>query len=118
MSWDQLPTENSADCSMSRSSTRSLAPYYLNQAVDRPADELADALEAFRPAGSVLELACGPGLQTSQPLCGTRRTLRRWTRPRKMLAIVASWMGDDWVRRRCLRGLHLRQGAGPPLGCT
>jgi trans-aconitate methyltransferase len=46
-----------------------LAPEYLDQTLDLPGGaELADALEAFRPTGSVLELACGPGTWTPQLL--------------------------------------------------
>ena len=46
-----------------------LAPEYLDQGLDLPGGaELADALDAFRPAGSVLELACGPGVWTRQLL--------------------------------------------------
>ena len=46
-----------------------LAPDYLKQGLDLPGgDELAAALAAFRPAGSVLELACGPGVWTGQLL--------------------------------------------------
>src|ERR1700728_1659789 len=42
---------------------------YLDQDLDLPGgDELAEALERFRPAGSVLELACGPGVWTGQLL--------------------------------------------------
>src|ERR1700733_12852969 len=49
---------------------RALAPDYLDQNLDLPGigeavAELAGALDAFRPAGSVLELACGPGVGTS-----------------------------------------------------
>jgi SAM-dependent methyltransferase len=48
-----------------------LAPDYLDQNLDLPGigeavAELTDALDAFRPAGSVLELACGPGVWTGQ----------------------------------------------------
>jgi hypothetical protein len=46
-----------------------LAPKYLDQGLDLPGGaELDDALDAFRPAGSVLELACGPGTWTRQLL--------------------------------------------------
>jgi len=46
-----------------------LAPEYLDQGLDLPGGaELADALDAFRPTGSVLELACGPGTWTPQLL--------------------------------------------------
>jgi SAM-dependent methyltransferase len=48
---------------------RALAPDYLNQVLDLPgAGELTRALDAFRPTGSVLELACGPGVWTAQIL--------------------------------------------------
>jgi trans-aconitate methyltransferase len=46
-----------------------LAPEYLDRGIDLPgAAELTDALDAFRPAGSVLELACGPGTWTPRLL--------------------------------------------------
>jgi SAM-dependent methyltransferase len=46
-----------------------LAPEYLDQGLDLPGGtELTDALDAFRPTGSVLELACGPGVWTAQLL--------------------------------------------------
>jgi SAM-dependent methyltransferase len=46
-----------------------LAPDYLNQGLDLPGGaEVTDALEAFRPAGNILELACGPGVWTGQLL--------------------------------------------------
>ena len=48
---------------------RALAADYLGQGLDLPGgDELTEALEAFRPTGSVLELACGPGTWTGQLL--------------------------------------------------
>ena len=38
---------------------RAIAPDYLRQGLDLPGgNELTEALEAFRPTGSVLELAC------------------------------------------------------------
>lgn len=46
-----------------------LAPDYLDQFLDLPGGaEPAEALNAFRPTGSVLELACGPGTWTPQLL--------------------------------------------------
>jgi SAM-dependent methyltransferase len=46
-----------------------LAPDYLSQGLDLPGGaELDDALEAFQPRGSVLDLACGPGTWTGQLL--------------------------------------------------
>jgi len=57
-----------------RAYCRALAPDYLSHELDLPGyGELAEALEEFRPAGSVLELACGPGVWT-RPCCGTRST--------------------------------------------
>lgn len=48
---------------------RALAPDYLDQGLDLPGgEELVAALDAFRPTGSVLELACGPGVWTGQLL--------------------------------------------------
>src|ERR1700722_5392067 len=48
---------------------RALGADYLDQGLDLPGGgELAEALEAFQPTGSVLELACGPGVWTGQLL--------------------------------------------------
>jgi SAM-dependent methyltransferase len=48
---------------------RALAPDYLSQSLNLPGgDELIEALSAFQPTGSVLELACGPGVWTTQLL--------------------------------------------------
>jgi SAM-dependent methyltransferase len=48
---------------------RALSADYLDQGFDLlGAHELAEALDAFRPAGRVLELACGPGVWTRQLL--------------------------------------------------
>jgi SAM-dependent methyltransferase len=46
-----------------------LAPDFFDQLLDLPGgDELTVALDAFRPANSVLDLACGPGSWTAQLL--------------------------------------------------
>ena len=71
-----------------------LAPDYLDQGLDLPGvgelvAELADALDAFRPAGSVLELACGPGVWTSQLLRHASDVTAVDASP-EMLAIAAS----------------------------
>jgi SAM-dependent methyltransferase len=59
---DQLLTEQRAYYS-------AIAPDYLDLVFDLPGGaELTDALDAFRPEGSVLELACGPGVWTRQLL--------------------------------------------------
>jgi SAM-dependent methyltransferase len=48
---------------------RALAADYLDQDLDLPGgDELTQALDAFQPKGSVLELACGPGVWTGKLL--------------------------------------------------
>jgi 2-polyprenyl-3-methyl-5-hydroxy-6-metoxy-1,4-benzoquinol methylase len=48
---------------------RAVAPEYEGHALPfEGGDELAAALDAFRPEGSVLELACGPGVWTGQLL--------------------------------------------------
>ena len=52
---------------------------YLHQNLDLPGgQELAEALEAFRPAGQVLELACGPGVWTGQLLRHAPTRRRTW----------------------------------------
>jgi SAM-dependent methyltransferase len=77
---------------------RSLAADYLSQGLDLPGgDELAGALEAFGPTGSVLELACGPGTWTSQLLRHATDVTAVDASP-EMLAIAAARVGDDRVR--------------------
>jgi demethylmenaquinone methyltransferase/2-methoxy-6-polyprenyl-1,4-benzoquinol methylase len=77
---------------------RSLAADYLNQGLDLSGgDELAAALEAFRPTGSVLELACGPGVWTSQLLRHATDVTAVDASP-EMLAIAAARVGNDRVR--------------------
>ena len=67
-----------------------LAPDYLDQGLDLPGgDEITDALDAFRPAGSVLEFACGPGTWTLQLLCHASDVTAVDASP-EMLAIAAS----------------------------
>ena len=46
---------------------RAVAAEYENHAIDAPGqDELLAAIDSFRPAGDVLELACGPGVWTER----------------------------------------------------
>jgi SAM-dependent methyltransferase len=77
---------------------RALAPHYLDQGLDLPGgDELAQALEAFRPTGSVLELACGPGVWTRQLLRHATELTAVDASP-EMLAIASARIGDERVR--------------------
>ena len=71
-----------------------LAPDYLDQGLDLPGgDELADALDVFRPEGSVLELACGPGSWTPQLLRYASDVTAVDASP-EMLAIAAGRVPD------------------------
>ena len=76
-----------------------LAPDYRDQGLDLPGGAgLTDALDAFRPAGSVLELACGPGTWTRQLLRHASDVTAVDASP-EMLAIAASRVpGDAPVR--------------------
>ncbi len=75
-----------------------LAPDYLDQGLDLPGgDELEEALEAFRPTGSVLELACGPGTWTGQ-LLRHAADVTAVDASAEMLAIAAGRVGDERVR--------------------
>lgn len=50
---------------------RAVAADYLDQGLDLPGGGgVIEALKAFRPTGSVLELACGPGVWTGQLMSG------------------------------------------------
>jgi SAM-dependent methyltransferase len=66
-----------------------LAPEYLDQGLDLPGGgEVTAALDAFRPAGSVLELACGPGVWTCQ-LLGHASDVTAVDASTEMLALAA-----------------------------
>jgi SAM-dependent methyltransferase len=60
-------------------------------------NELLAALDAFRPAGRVLELACGPGGWTQRLLRHADRVLAVDAAP-EMLAIASARVGDERVR--------------------
>jgi SAM-dependent methyltransferase len=77
---------------------RALSGDYLDQVLDLPgADELTEALDAFQPEGSVLELACGPGVWTSQLLRYATDVTAVDASP-EMLAIAAARVGRERVR--------------------
>lgn len=59
--------------------------------------ELAAAVDAFRPTGSVLELACGPGTWTRQ-LLRHADEVTAVDASSKMLAIAAARVGEERVR--------------------
>jgi len=67
-----------------------LAPDFSGQFLDLPGgDEVTGAVAAFRPAGSVLELACGPGTWTASLLRHASDVTAVDASP-EMLAIAAS----------------------------
>lgn len=77
---------------------RAVAAEYYGHALDlRGGDELTAALEAFRPAGSVLELACGPGTWTSR-LLRHAADLTAVDASAEMLAIAATRLRGQRVR--------------------
>ncbi|TDD18311.1 class I SAM-dependent methyltransferase [Nonomuraea diastatica] len=74
---------------------RAVAPEYERHALPFPgASELSAALDTFRPAGSVLELACGPGTWTPQLLQHATDVTALDASP-EMLAIASTRVGED-----------------------
>jgi SAM-dependent methyltransferase len=77
---------------------RALAADYLNQGLDLPGGgEMTEALDAFQPTGSVLELACGPGVWTGRLLRYAADVTAVDASP-EMLAIAAACVGRERVR--------------------
>lgn len=77
---------------------RAVAAEYGQHALPFPGGaELTDALDAFRPAGSVLELACGPGTWTGRLLRHATDVTAVDASP-EMLAIAAARTADERVR--------------------
>jgi SAM-dependent methyltransferase len=76
---------------------RALAPDYLDQGLDLPGGDFTDVLDAFAPTGSVLELACGPGMWTGQLLRYASDVTAVDASP-EMLAIAKARVGEERVR--------------------
>ena len=76
---------------------RALAPDYLDQVLDLPGGDFTDVLDAFAPTGSVLELACGPGMWTSQLLRYASDVTAVDASP-EMLALAKARVGEERVR--------------------
>jgi SAM-dependent methyltransferase len=77
---------------------RALAADYLDQGLDLPGgDELTEALDAFQPKGSVLELACGPGVWTGK-LLSHAADVTAVDGSAEMLAAAAARVGRQRVR--------------------
>ncbi|WP_327104506.1 class I SAM-dependent methyltransferase [Nonomuraea glycinis] len=74
---------------------RAIAAEYERHALPFPGvSELSAALDAFRPAGSVLELACGPGTWTAQLLQHATEVTAVDASP-ETLAIASARVGED-----------------------
>ena len=77
---------------------RAIAAEYEDHAIPfAGADELSAALDAFRPVGTVLELACGQGLWTGQLLRHADEVTAVDASP-EMLAIASNRVDSDRVR--------------------
>jgi demethylmenaquinone methyltransferase/2-methoxy-6-polyprenyl-1,4-benzoquinol methylase len=74
---------------------RAVAPEYLEHAImGQGKDEVEAALDRFRPAGDVLELACGPGTRTEWLLRHAASVTAVDASP-EMLALAAARVGSD-----------------------
>ncbi|MCI2422554.1 class I SAM-dependent methyltransferase [Saccharopolyspora sp. K220] len=77
---------------------RAISAEYETHALPFPGGaELSAALDAFRPTGSVLELACGPGTWTRQILRHATDVTAVDVSP-EMLAIASARLGEKRVR--------------------
>jgi ubiquinone/menaquinone biosynthesis C-methylase UbiE len=77
---------------------RAVAPeYHEHSLAPAGGDEVVAALDAFGPAGDVLELACGPGTWTKQ-LLRHADTVTAVDGSSEMLAIASSRIRDERVR--------------------
>ncbi|GAA0359620.1 class I SAM-dependent methyltransferase [Actinoallomurus spadix] len=76
---------------------RARAPEYEASALWPLGSELPEALDAFRPTGSVLELACGPGIWTDRLLRHATDVTAVDASP-EMLALASARAGSERVR--------------------
>lgn len=75
-----------------------VAPEYEDHTIPGPGeDELIAAIDAFRPTGDVLELACGPGAWTER-LLGHATSVTAVDAAPEMLARAKARVGEDRVR--------------------
>lgn len=92
------PPEGEPLLAEQRSYYRAVASDYEDHAIPGAwGGELLAALDAFRPAGSVLEVACGPGTWTGQ-LLGHADRILALDAAAEMLAIASARVGDERVR--------------------
>jgi SAM-dependent methyltransferase len=76
-----------------------LAAEYENHALPLPGgEEISEALAAFRPAGSVLELACGTGEWTARLLRYATDITAVDASPEMLAIAAARCQGGGWVR--------------------
>ncbi len=77
---------------------RAVAAEYEDHGIDVPGqDELLAAIDAFRPTGDVLELACGPGTWTEH-LIRSAKTVTAVDAAPEMLARARTRVGSPAVR--------------------
>ncbi|MBA8824751.1 demethylmenaquinone methyltransferase/2-methoxy-6-polyprenyl-1,4-benzoquinol methylase [Saccharopolyspora lacisalsi] len=77
---------------------RAVAPEYRDHVLPFPGeDELSEAIDAFQPAGDVLELACGPGTWTGRLLSHAQH-VTAVDASAEMLALASARFDDERVR--------------------
>ena len=93
---------------------RAVASEYESHTIDVPGrDELLSAIDAFRPTGHVLELACGSGIWTER-LLRSATTVTAVDGAPEMLALAQARVGSVASVQFVEANLFLVE-AGPPL---